>query len=157
MPCWQKKKDKKGANNHEGRCLATGSSRCDVCLPMDSPGPETCLFLRYLLCHRTCLLPKAGHTAAALPLCFCLGLSERRVTGHCWILVVTILALHNSYFFHITCFLFSATLIHSSHWPPLPHLPDWLKFVINWWDKHLNRCFLIAHRVYIYQRTASLS
>jgi len=38
---------------------------------------------------------------------------------------------------------------------PLPHSPSpWLRFVINWLDQHFNCCFVISHRVYIYQRTS---
>ena len=39
----------------------------------------------------------------------------------------------------------------------LPLLLEWLGFVINWLDQHLNHCFLISHWVYIYQRTSSPS
>ena len=38
----------------------------------------------------------------------------------------------------------------------LPHLPEWLGFVINWSGQHLNYCFLISCRVYT-QRTSSPS
>jgi len=115
--------------------------------------PETCLFLLDLLHHSTCLLPKASHSAAALPLCICLEPSERHAVGHCWILMVTIPALHNSCFFpifSIAIFLFSTTLIRNSHQTPLPHLSDWLRFVIIWLDQHWNLCFLISCQVYIY-------
>ena len=107
--------------------------------------------------HCICLLPKAGHAAAALPLCFCLRSSEQRATGRCWIFVVTIPALCNSCYFPIltiALFPLSITLICNSRRPLLPHLPDWLRFVIKWLDQHLKRCFLISHRVYIYQRTS---
>ena len=40
---------------------------------------------------------------------------------------------------------------------PLLHLPEWLGFVINWSDQHLNRCFLISCQVYTHQRTSSPS
>jgi len=78
----------------------------------------------------------------------------------CWILVVTIPTLCNSCFFpifSITCFPFPISLICNSVHPPLPHLPDWLRFVINWLAQHLNCCCLISRQVYIYQRTSSPS
>ena len=34
---------------------------------------------------------------------------------------------------------------------PLPHLPEWLGFVINSSDQHLNHCFLISRRVHIFK------
>lgn len=45
--------------------------------------------------------------------------------------------------FPITLFLFPITLIHINHQPSLPHLPDWLGFLINWLGKHLTHCVLI--------------
>jgi len=89
--------------------------------------PEACPFLLDLPCRCTCLLPKAGHTAATLPLRFCFGPLEQRAMGCCWIMVVTIPSLHNSCFFptfSITHFPFSITLICNSHRPPLPHHPN---------------------------------
>jgi len=130
-PRWQRKKDKKGTNNQEDRfsdnrflmtrCLHAGGlspvpDTWDLLLP---PG------LTLLLLPGICLLPKAGHAAAALPLCFCLRSSEQRATGRCWIFVVTIPALCNSCFFSIFSIAhlpFSISLIRNS--PPLPHLPD---------------------------------
>lgn len=50
-------------------------------------------------------------------------------------------------------FLFPDTLIYNSWRPPLPHLPNWFRFLINWSDQH----FLISHWVYIYQRISSHS
>ena len=96
-----------------------------------SPVPDTWDLLlppglTLLLLPGICLLPKASHAdAAALPLRFCLGPSERHATGRCWILVVTIPALCNSCFFSIFSIAhlpFCITLIRNS--PPLPHLPD---------------------------------
>jgi len=58
--------------------------------------------------------------------------------------------------FSIACLPFPITPVHNSVCSPLPssHL---LTFVINWSDQHLDHCFLISHRVYIYQRTSSPS
>jgi len=153
MPCW--KKDKKGTNNLEARCLTSEASWLAAWMLTDSPGPATgdpSLPLGLALCS-ACMLPEAGHAYAALPPRFCLGPSERRAVGCCWILVVTIPALRTSCSsptFPITCFPFPTTLICNSHQSSLPHLPDWLRFVINWSDQHLNHCFLISHWLYIY-------
>jgi len=51
---------------------------------------------------------------------------------------------------------FPITLICNSARPPLSSSPL-LTFVINWSDQHLNRCFLISRRAYIFQRTSSSS
>ncbi len=51
---------------------------------------------------------------------------------------------------------FPITPIHNSVRPPLSSSPL-LTFVINWSDQHLNRCFLISGRAYIFQRTTSTS
>ena len=167
-----------------------------------------------LALHSTCLLPKAGHSAAALlPMkvssirslsteCLCAdGLSKacyRRPAASSWtsswtylipapsccprlamllllspcafasdhrtvvqrdcccILVVTIPALRNSCLFpifSIACLPFPIILNR----PSFPSPPSWLRFVINWSDQHLDRCFLISHWVYIYLRTSSPS
>ena len=99
------------------------------------------------LCRCNSLLPKAGHSALHFRSCISLRPSEQHATGHCWILVVTVPSLRNFCSFPtfpIACFPFPITLIHNSRWPPLPHLPDWLGFVTNWLDQHLNHCFLIS-------------
>ena len=51
---------------------------------------------------------------------------------------------------------FPITPIQNSVRPPLSSSPL-LTFVINWSDQHLNRCFLISRRAYIFQRTSSPS
>ena len=51
---------------------------------------------------------------------------------------------------------FPITPVHNSVHPPLSPSPL-LKFVINWLGQHLDRCFLISCRVYIFQRTSSPS
>ena len=58
--------------------------------------------------------------------------------------------------FPITCLPFPITPIHNSVRPPLSS-SALLTFVINWSDQHLNRCFFILRRAYIYQRTSSPS
>ena len=51
---------------------------------------------------------------------------------------------------------FPITPIRNSVRHPLSSSPL-LTFVINWLDQHLNRCFLISRRAYIFQRTSSPS
>ena len=58
--------------------------------------------------------------------------------------------------FSITRLPFPITPICNSVHPPLSSSPL-LTFVINWSDQHLNRCFLISRRAYIFQRTSSPS
>ena len=55
--------------------------------------------------------------------------------------------------FSIACLPFPITPIPNSVRPPLSSSPL-LTFVINWSDRHLNRCFLISCRAYIFQRTS---
>ena len=70
----------------EERCLISEASRADACMLTDSPGPVTWNLLLPLeltlpLLPGTCLLTKADHAAAALPLRFCPRPLERRATG----------------------------------------------------------------------------
>ena len=58
--------------------------------------------------------------------------------------------------FSIARLPFPITSICNSVRPPLSSSPL-LTFVINWSDQHLNRCFLISRRAYIFQRTSSPS
>ena len=58
--------------------------------------------------------------------------------------------------FSIARLPFPITPILNSVRPPLSPSPL-LTFVINWSDQHLNRCFLISGRAYIFQRTTSTS
>ena len=58
--------------------------------------------------------------------------------------------------FSIARLPFPITPILNSVRPPLSSSPL-LTFVINWLDQHLNRCFLISRRAYIFQRTSSPS
>ena len=58
--------------------------------------------------------------------------------------------------FSIARLPFPITPILNSVRPPLSSSPL-LTFVINWSDQHLNRCFLISCRAYIFQRTSSPS
>ena len=96
---------------------------------------------------------------ASLLLPFGLGPSERRATGllsdpggdyprSTQFLLLPI--------FPVACLPFPITPICNSVRPPLSSSPL-LTFVINWSDQHLNRCFLISRRAYIFQRTSSPS
>ena len=58
--------------------------------------------------------------------------------------------------FSIACLPFPITPVHNSVCSPLPSSPL-LTFVINWSDQHLDHCFLISRRAYIFQRTSSPS
>ena len=58
--------------------------------------------------------------------------------------------------FSIARLPFPITPIHNSVRPP-PSSSPLLTFVINWSDQHLDHCFLISRRVYIFQRTSSPS
>ena len=58
--------------------------------------------------------------------------------------------------FSIARLPFPITPILNSVRSPLSSSPL-LTFVINWSDQHLNRCFLISRRAYIFQRTSSPS
>ena len=134
MPHLQKK-DKKGTNNHEVmKCLISEASRVNVRMLMDSLLgllPETCCFLLDLPC-RSFLVPACCLRPATLLLLLspCTFASDHQngvQRVHCWILVVTVRTLRNScYFpiFSISRLPFPITLIHNSHRPPLPHLPD---------------------------------
>ena len=114
--------------------------------------PETCCFLLdfFLDLLGTCtfLLPKTGHAAADLPLSFCPGLSEHCATGP--------LLDPGGDYPHFTQFLprsifsiarlpFPITLNH----PSSSSSSSWLRFVINWLDQQLNRCFLISRSIHI--------
>ena len=96
---------------------------------------------------------------ASLLLPFGLGPSERRATGllpdpggdyprFTQFLLLSI--------FSIARLPFLITPIRNSVRPPLSSSPL-LTFVINWLDQHLNRCFLISRRAYIFQITSSPS
>ena len=96
---------------------------------------------------------------ALLLLPFGLGPSERRATGllpdpggdypcYTQFLLLSI--------FSIARLPFPITPICNSVRPPLSSSPL-LTFVINSSDQHLNRCFLISHWVYTYQKTSSHS
>jgi len=117
MPRWQKK-DKKGTNNHEDRFSDNVMPACwRTCVKHQKPHDlmHACWQTRSRLATwdllppglilqllpGICLLPKASHTAAALPLHLSLRPSEWHAAGRCWILVVTIPALCNSCFFPI--------------------------------------------------------
>ena len=74
MPCWQKKKDKKGTNNHEDRCLTSDASVW--CLPAEGLSwacyHETCPFLLDLLCCCTCFCLKPATLLLLSPCTFAL-------------------------------------------------------------------------------------
>jgi len=133
-----------------------GRSAC--CQTLQGLLLETCCFLPDffldLLSTSTFLLPKTGHAAAALPLRFCPGPSECCATGQLLNSIgdyprfTQFLPLS---IFSISHLPFPITLNH----PSSPSPSSWLRFVINWLDQHLNHCFLISHRLYIYQRTSS--
>jgi len=99
----------------------------------------------------TYLMPEASHTAAALSCALApVSASDHRNSVQ-WdtagSLVVTIPTLCNSCsfsIFPITHFPFPIILIHHNHQPSLPHLPDWLEFVINRSEQYFNHCFLIS-------------
>ena len=120
----------------------------------DFPGPATWdLLLPPWPASSRCPRP------ASLLLPFGLGPSERRATGllpdpggdyprFTQFLPLSI--------FSIARLPFPITPILNSVRPPLsPSLL--LTFIINWSDQHLNRCFLISRRAYIFQRTSSPS
>ena len=96
---------------------------------------------------------------ASLLLPFGLGPSERRATGRLLdpggdyprFMQFLLLSI-----FSIAHLPFPITPICNSVRPPLSSSPL-LTFVINWSDQHLNRCFLISHQAYIFQRTSSPS
>ena len=109
----------------------------------------------------THLVPAPSHCPrpASLLLPFGLGPLEHRATGllpdpggdyprFTQFLLLSI--------FSITRLPFPITPIRNSVRPPLSSSPL-LTFVINWSDQHLNRCFLISRRAYIFQRTSSPS
>jgi len=94
---------------------------------------------------------------ASLLLPFGLGPSERRAKGllpdpgcdyprftHFFLLSI----------FSITHLPFPITPVRNSVCPSLSPSPL-LRFVINWLDQHLDHCFLISRRIYIFQRTSS--
>ena len=119
------------------RYLPSDPSLQNASMLMDSPGPATgdLLLTPDLPCNffldlpRTCtfLLPKTIHAAAALPLRFCLGPSERHAMGPLldpggdYPCFMQFLPLSN---FSIACLPFPITLNHNSVHPPIPHFPD---------------------------------
>ena len=93
---------------------------------------------------------------ALLLLPFGLGPSEHRATGllpdpggdYTCFMQFLLLSI-----FSIARLPFLLTPIRRSVRPPLSPSPL-LTFVINWSDQHLNHCFLISCRVYVFQRTS---
>ena len=157
MPRWQKR-DEKGTNNQEGRCLTSYASWRDACLLTDSPGPATwdlplplglalslpayCLRLVTLLLLSPCAFTSDHQN----------GMQQEGAGSWWWVpLLYVILASFLS--FLLPAFPFPSC---NSHWHPLLYLPGWLRFVINCSDQHLN-CFLISRQVYMYQRSSSPS
>ena len=125
--------------------------------------PETCCFLPDLLCgfflHPPGTAPSGCPRLPSLLLPFGLGPSERRATellpdpGGAYPRFTQFLLLS---IFSIARLPFPITPIRNRVRPPLSPSPL-LTFVINWSDQHLNRCFLISRRAYIFQRTSSPS
>lgn len=85
--------------------------------------PETCCFFLLPVC---CLGPAV--LLLFSPCSFALDHQDGMQQDCCWILVVTIPALHNSFVkqkeFSIARLSFPITLTHHSACLPLPHLPD---------------------------------
>ena len=122
--------------------------------------PETCCFLRDSAASSwTYPVPAPSRDR---PCCPCPSASDLRnglQREYGWICGDYPRLTQNSCFFPIFPIArlpFPITLIHNSVHLPLSPSPL-LIFVINWSDQHLDRCFLISRRVYIYQRTSSPS
>lgn len=139
------------------RSLAT-----KVCMLTDSPGPATRDLLlrpglfpgptRYLhllaaqdrpccCCSSPALLPRSARTS-------CNGTAA----GSWWWLSPLEAILASFYLFY-----HPPSLPITLNRPSSPSPSPLLRFVTNWLDQYLNRCFLISRRVYICQRTSSPS
>ena len=123
--------------------------------------PATCCFrpdfFPDLLGTCTFLLPQTGHAAAALPRRFCPGPSEHLARG--------LLRDPEGDYPCFMQFLLFLSFLSPAFPSPSPQsiivsvlpFPILLRFVINWSDQHLDRCFLISRWIYIFQRTSSPS
>ena len=160
-----KKEDKRGSNNQEARVFCHQIPHCGLYadgLPWACyrrPPASSRAYSAACSWTHPVPAPSCCPRLASLLLPFGLGPLERRAMGllpdpggdyprFTQFLLLSI--------FSIAHLPFPITPIRNSVHPPLSSSPL-LTFVINWSDQHLNRCFLISHWAYIFQRTSSPS